>query len=300
LWRRGDREGENLLFLNPRNPYNLLFFEEKSDYLLKLFCYLRKMIENKEEWFTIETIDENTFVISEYKHWEETHCYVLNGTERCLLIDTGLGVENIKEQVQRLTNKPITVVSTHVRYDHIGGHKYFNDFYVHEAEREWINGGFPLTIEQVRHFLVEEPCDFPKDFDVRTYELFEGVPTRLLRDEDTIELGERTVRILHTPGHSPGHICLYEEEKGYLYTGDLIYIGELFAYFPSTDPVAYMNSIKKLLPLSVSKILPAHHDLKVPLSIIEDMDRAFTALYKDGKLKHGSGTFSYLNFNIKL
>lgn len=95
-------------------------------------------------------------------------------------------------------------------------------------------------------------------------------------------------------------MCFYEVEKGYLYTGDLIYIGELFAYFPSTDPVAYMNSIKKLLPLPVTEILPAHHDLEVPLSIINDMDKAFTCLYKDGKLKHGSGTFSYSNFEIKL
>jgi len=93
---------------------------------------------NKRDWFTIEEIDNNTFVISEYGHWEETHCYVLNGTDRCLLIDTGLGVGNIREQVQQLTDKPVTVVTTHVHYDHFVGHKYFPDFYVHEAEVDWI------------------------------------------------------------------------------------------------------------------------------------------------------------------
>jgi glyoxylase-like metal-dependent hydrolase (beta-lactamase superfamily II) len=258
------------------------------------------MTSDTEKWFTIETIDENTFVISEYKHWEETHCYLLIGTERCLLIDTGLGVENIWKQVWKLTEKAVTVVSTHVHYDHIGGHKYFSDFYVHEAETEWINGGFPLTIEQVRNFLIEEPCDFPNDFNINEYYLFEGVPTKVLKDNDKIELGGRTIEVLHTPGHSPGHICLYEKEKGYLFTGDLIYIGVLFAYFPSTDPVAYMNSIKKLLPLPVNRILPAHHDIDVPPSIIEDMDKAFTELYQSGKLTHGSGTFSYPNFGIKL
>jgi len=258
------------------------------------------MTSDKEQWFTIESIDENTSVISEYKHWEETHCYLLNGTERGLLIDTGLGVENIWEQVKKLTDKPVTVVATHVHYDHIGGHKYFKDFYVHEAETEWINGGFPLTIEQVRNFLIEEPCDFPKNFYINDYQLFEGIPARVLKDYDTIELGERTIQVLHTPGHSPGHICLYEKEKGYLFTGDLIYLGVLFAYFPSTDPIAYMNSIKKLLPLPVNRILPAHHDLNVPLSIIEAMDKAFTELFNSGKLKHGSGTFYYPNFGIKL
>jgi len=259
-----------------------------------------KMVNDKKEWFTIEKIDESTFAISEYKHWEETHCFLLIGEDKSLLIDTGLGVANILEQVQNLTDKHVTAVTTHVHYDHFGGHKYFPDFYVHETEQEWINGGFPLTIEQVRNFLTEEPCDFPKDFDVNKYSLFKGVPTRVLRDKDSIELGGRTVRVLHTPGHSPGHICLYEESRGYLYIGDLVYMGDLFAYFPSTDPVAYMNSIKKLLPLSVKRILPAHHDLNVPLPIIRDMDKAFSGLYESGKLKHGSGTFHYSNFGIKL
>lgn len=258
------------------------------------------MKRKKEDWFTVDKIDDITYVISEYKHWEETHCYLLNGTEKSLLIDTGLGVENIWEQVKQLTSNPITAVATHVHYDHIGGHNYFSDFYVHRDETDWINGGFPLTIEQVRNFLMEEPCDFPPEFDVNNYYMFEGVPTRVLDDKDTIELGERTIQVLHTPGHSPGHICFYEKDKGYLFTGDLIYLGKLFAYFPSTDPIAYMNSIKSLLPLSVRRILPAHHDLDIPLSIIGDMDNAFTQLYKNGMLKHGSGTFSYSNFEIQL
>jgi len=51
------------------------------------------------DWFEIEQIDEKTFIISEYRHWEETHCYLLNGTERSLLIDTGLGICNILDKL---------------------------------------------------------------------------------------------------------------------------------------------------------------------------------------------------------
>ena len=50
---------------------------------------------NISEWFDTEKIDNETYVISEYRHWEETHCYLLNGTKRSLLIDTGLGISNI-------------------------------------------------------------------------------------------------------------------------------------------------------------------------------------------------------------
>lgn len=55
-------------------------------------------------WFTIEQIDQDTYAISEYKHWEETHCYLLCGENRAVLIDTGLGVSNIREIIDSLTN----------------------------------------------------------------------------------------------------------------------------------------------------------------------------------------------------
>ena len=50
-----------------------------------------------DNWFTIEQIDRDTFSISEYKHWEETHCYLLCGEKYAILIDTGLGVSNIRK-----------------------------------------------------------------------------------------------------------------------------------------------------------------------------------------------------------
>lgn len=73
------------------------------------------------DWFTVEQIDADSYVISELKHWEETHCYLLCGSERAVLIDTGLGVENIREIVGRLTNLPVIVILTHAHWDHIGG-----------------------------------------------------------------------------------------------------------------------------------------------------------------------------------
>ena len=57
----------------------------------------------KNNWFTIDQIDQDSYIISEYRHWEETHCYLLNGSKRSLLIDTGLGIENIYDVVQTLT-----------------------------------------------------------------------------------------------------------------------------------------------------------------------------------------------------
>ena len=55
-----------------------------------------------DSWFTVEQIDCNTFAISEYKHWEETHSYLLCGEKMAVLIDTGLGISNIKKNCRYL------------------------------------------------------------------------------------------------------------------------------------------------------------------------------------------------------
>ena len=252
-------------------------------------------------WFTIEELDKDTFAISEYKHWEETHSYLLIGTERALLIDTGMGIADISKEVEKLTDKPITAIATHVHYDHVGGHQYYADnFYVHGDDLDWITGKFPLTNDQIKGFIMEPPNNLPEDFDLDNYQMFQGTPRKIVKDGDIIDLGNRQIKIIHTPGHAPGHLCFFEEKRQDLYTGDLIYIGELFMFYPSTDPVAYRDSIRRLVPLDVKRILPGHHDLNIATSIISEIDKAFDELEQQGLLKHGSGIFNYGKFQLHL
>jgi len=250
-------------------------------------------------WFTIDHIDKDTQIISEYKHWEETHCYLINGTDRSLLIDTGLGICNIFDEVIKLTDKPITAVATHIHWDHIGGHEYFPDFYAHKEELNWLSGEFPLSMEQVKGMVLDR-CDPPEDYNVDNYRFFQGTPTRILKDNDVIDIGGRTLQVLHTPGHSPGHMCFFEKERGYLFTGDLVYKDTLFAYYPSTDPEAYLKSIERVAVLPVKRVFPAHHSLDIKPEILFRMRDAFRQIEIEGNLHHGSGTFDYGDFAIWL
>lgn len=252
-----------------------------------------------ENWFTIDQVDESTYIISEYRHWEETHCYLLIGTDRALLIDTGLGICNIHEQVCNLTDKPVTAAATHIHWDHIGGHKYFPNFYVHKEEQDWLQGEFPLPIQAVKN-MVADRCKLPGDFAVNDYSIFQGMPTRVLIDGDTIDLGDRTVQALHTPGHSPGHLCFWEAERGYLFAGDLVYQGTLFANYPSTDPQSYLTSLEKIAKLPVKCIFPGHHSLDIQPEIVTRMRDAFRKLDAEGKLHHGSGTHNYGDWAVWL
>ena len=251
------------------------------------------------DWFTTDRIDADTSIISEYRHWEETHCYLLNGSERSLLIDTGLGICNISEKVKALTDLPVTAVATHIHWDHIGGHKYYPDCYAHQAELNWLSGEFPLDIVTIRKMVIDR-CDLPDGYDVGSYEFFQGTPTRVLHGGDLIDIGDRIIEVLHTPGHSPGHLCFWEKARGYLFTGDLVYKDTLFAYYPSTDPAAYLDSLEKVASLPVKQVFPAHHSLDIQPEILLRMRDAFRQLKAEGKLCHGSGIFEYGDWAVWL
>lgn len=253
-----------------------------------------------EDWFTIEKLDTDTVAISEYKHWEETHCYLLSGEKSAVLIDTGLGVSNIKHVVDQLTPLPVEVVITHAHWDHIGGCRYFDRIAVHESEKEWLSGGFPLPLQAVKNGLTKCSCAFPPPFSIDGYRIYCGGPTRVLHDGECMDLGGRKLQVLHTPGHSPGHCCFYEPERQYLYAGDLIYKGCLDAFYPTTDPQLFLQSVRRIQTYPVKRILPGHHSLDISASLIDRVERALSGLEENGKLRQGNGVFDFGDFQFRL
>lgn len=258
------------------------------------------MPDAMNDWFTVEWAEKDTAVISEYRHHEETHCYLLCGSERAALIDTGLGVGCIKEVVERLTALPVTVLTTHAHWDHIGGHRFFSCIAAHEAETTWLSGQFPLPLSAVRQQLCAGCQHFPPEFSPEGYTLYSGGATMLLLDGDEIDLGGRTLRVLHTPGHSPGHCCFYEAARRALYSGDLIYAGRLDVFYPTTDPTAYLRSVRRIRTLAVERLFPGHHDPCPPPALIDAVANGLEALEQNGRLHHGAGLFDFGSFSIRL
>lgn len=258
---------------------------------------LRK--EGCPPWFTVERIDEETYAISEYRHWEETHCYLLLGKERGLLIDTGLGVGDIRNEVEKLTDLPIAAVATHAHWDHIGGHGSFPVLYAHRKEAVWLAGDFPLPLSSVRAMLKAQ-CELPEGYDLDQYEIFRGEPTCWLEDGAFLDLGERKLQVFHTPGHSPGHLCFWEEERGYLFSGDLVYQGTLYANYPSTNPDEFLMSMETLRKLPVKRVFPGHHNLDISPNLPAEIWDGLRSLKEAGELRHGAGTFEFEGWAIKL
>ncbi len=83
---------------------------------------------------------------------------------------------------------------------------------------------------------------------------------RLLRDNETLRFPDFTLKILHTPGHSPGAICIYLEEKKCLFSGDTVFGGLMLPNLslPGSEPLALLRSYEKLSKLEIEKIFPGH------------------------------------------
>ena len=144
------------------------------------------------------------------------------------------------------------------------------------------------------------PCDFPDGFNPEDYRIFQGEPQIILRDGDCLDPGGREIRVVHTPGHSPGHCCFYEPDRQYMYTGDLVYEGCLDAFYPTTDPILMYKSVKRISQYEVSRILPGHHRLDIPVSLVSRVEHGFTQIEQQGLLRQGNGLFEFDGFQIRI
>jgi glyoxylase-like metal-dependent hydrolase (beta-lactamase superfamily II) len=83
-------------------------------------------------------------------------------------------------------------------------------------------------------------------FDFADYSVRPAPPTRLIDEGDEIDLGDRMFRVFHMPGHSPGSLCLFEPATLTLFSGDVLYAGELLDNLSHSDPDRYTETLARL------------------------------------------------------
>lgn len=256
-----------------------------------------------DPWFTVTRLDETTYAISEYGHWEKVHSYLLLGSERAALVDTGLGIDNIKRITDQLTDLQIVVLTSHVHWDHIGSHGQFEEIYVHEAEEEWLRHGIPgLPIEQIRKDVSRDITrPVPGSFHPDTYVPYQGKPAGLLHDGDVIDLGGRQLTVYHTPGHSPGHIAVLDTSRGYLFTGDLLYDETpVYAFYPTTSPEDLVSSLERISELEgVARIFGGHNRIGLEPELLSVVREAARELREKDLVRFGTGVHRFSGFSVQ-
>lgn len=170
--------------------------------------------------------------------------FLLAGTEKALLIDSGMNVDNAREIAAGLTALPVSLLNTHADRDHIGSNEQFEVFYMHPAEEPvYRRSGKPGNILPVQ-------------------------------DGDVLDLGGRALRIIHLPGHTPGSIAVLDTQNRALISGDPIQThGRIFMFGEHRSMPDYIVSLKRLEALSdqFDEIWPAHADIPVSPQVIRQL-----------------------------
>lgn len=210
-----------------------------------------------QDWYQIHQVHPGIFALYEPGHFQEVISFLITGTHKALLWDTGMGIAPIRPVVEALTPLPLTVVNSHLHFDHVGGNWEFPQVWGYPANQvqERADQGYDPTflMPMLAGDALAQPT--PAAFDLTDYRIppwqyrpLETIAQKPLLEQDQLEdlatgqafaLGGRTLQVLHTPGHSKDSIMLWEREEGLLFTGDTLYPAALYAHF---DDLAYGSS----------------------------------------------------------
>jgi glyoxylase-like metal-dependent hydrolase (beta-lactamase superfamily II) len=214
------------------------------------------------DWYVAERMADGVTLIRE-KHvapWLRCNIWHVRGRDRDLVIDTGLGLRSLVDEVPALAGRPLLGVATHTHFDHSGGLHHFADRAGHRLEADIIAApDMSNTMIDTGFWTAESLTALPfRGFDYRRYRVRPAPLTELLDDGDRIDLGDRSFRVLHLPGHSPGSIALYEDATGALFSGDVVYDGDLIDNLSHSDPETLKASMARLRELPVTVVHGGH------------------------------------------
>ncbi len=182
-------------------------------------------------------INENTWRIED----GDVRFYLFCGTEKAALIDSGMNVPEARAIAEGLTSLPLIMINTHGDPDHISGNDSFDEFYMSPAEEENYRG--------------------------------RGGKGKLLplREGDIIELGDRPLRIIDIPGHTPGSIAILDEKNRILVSGDSVQDGNIFMFGKGRDINLYIKSLKHLSDYDgqYDEIYPMHGTFPVMPELVK-------------------------------
>ncbi len=205
-------------------------------------------VEISQEWFEVYKLLDATYAIYEPYQFEEAISYLVVGKDKAVVIDTGTGIGNLKQVVSMLNSLPVSVVNTHGHWDHIGNNHQFKEIACYNDSTCLNRLRSGMDNASLQRSITGDSLwkPLPEGFDPATWKIPPVNPTTLLEEGDTIELGGRTLEVIHTPGHSPGSMCLLDKKNRILFTGDTFFPGPLYAYPEDVDIEDYMTSIDKL------------------------------------------------------
>ncbi|HEV2127232.1 MAG TPA: MBL fold metallo-hydrolase [Thermomicrobiales bacterium] len=259
----------------------------------------------EQGWFAVDSPAEGVWRIQEPLHDENVKSFLVVGSERAALIDTGMGIGNIRDVVERITSLPVVVINSHAHWDHIGDNARFGEIWIHEAEAGDLLTGVSNDI--LRDWFGPDRLlgPLPPHVDVSTVTYPPTPPTGTLQGGEEIDLGDRSLEVIHSPGHSPGGIALWDERNRILFTTDVAYPCMLLVHDRKDLPV-YLQSLERLLALDPlpELVLGSHCDVEMPVIMLAAQRDAIAGII-DGQeptreVEEGRLLWELEGFSVKL
>ncbi|TGD41519.1 MBL fold metallo-hydrolase [Pseudotabrizicola sediminis] len=213
------------------------------------------------DWWRIRPVGDGVTHIDEPHIVEFYRCNVwhVRGRDRDMLVDSGMGVVSLRASVPLVTERPLEAVASHTHFDHIGCHHEFACRSCHAAEAHLMRAPTPANTLSDKYVTDEIFTTLPPaPYSSAHYAVPAAPATRILWDGDMIDLGDRRFEVIHTPGHSPGGIALWEAATGILFSGDIVYDGELIEGTTAQEDRQYIASMERLLRLPVRIVHGGH------------------------------------------
>jgi glyoxylase-like metal-dependent hydrolase (beta-lactamase superfamily II) len=263
-----------------------------------------ELVEQTQPWFEVYEVAPGVLAIYEPGQFEEVISFLILGSERALLFDTGLGIGDMGRLISELTSLETIVLNSHTHYDHVGGNHQFREIYGidNEFSRANTNGrSHEEVVEFVSEGWIWKPL--PEGFSPAEYVSQPFTVTHLVSDLETIHLGGRTLEVILTPGHAPDALCLLDRENRLLFVGDTFYPASLYAHLHGSDFDRYEESAARLAELAagVDYILPAHNEPLLKSGYLVRFSDAFQAMRDEMApfvLTDGSREYAFEGFSI--
>lgn len=226
-------------------------------------------------WFQVSEIEPGITLVGEPGF---VFSWLVSGRDDRLLIDSGLGLADIRAAIADVADEPL-LVNSHAHFDHVGGNALFSRRAIH-----------PLGADRLTHMGDPDapweyrPLDFgskaTRDYATATYKSWRALqkvdrpfhfmlgpeeqvrpwpslpagtvapepppPTELVGEGSVFDLGSRRLRVLHTPGHAAEHVCLLDEHEGILFAQDQAYYGPHYLCLAGSDVQAWVESVTRL------------------------------------------------------
>jgi len=213
-------------------------------------------------WYAIKPLDAKIVWIREIHvdPYVAGDIWLLRGSERDLVVDTGMGIVPPAAEIESLTTKPVVAIALNCYFDHAGGWYEFSERLCHPLDAEALGDPSEESGSALDYLTDESLWALPRSgYTASDYRMHGATPTGLVEEGDSIDLGDRALEVIHLPGRSPGGIALWEPGSGSLFTSDMLYDGSSGAAWPPDEPASYCESLGRLAELPVRRVYPGHY-----------------------------------------